>query len=99
MLKISRNLSPVLIVILCAFAGAQPAQHNPMKSSLREVNKVARPPATSVIAIVGATLIDGNGGPVVVDSTVVIRGEQIVAVGKRDAVKVPAGAEIVDAKG
>ncbi len=99
MLKISRNLSPVLIVLLCTFAGAQPAKRDPMKSSLREVNKVARPPATSVIAIVGATLIDGNGGPVVSDSTVVIRGEQIVAVGKRDAVKVPAGAEIVDAKG
>src|SRR5690348_6529466 len=82
-------LSTLLIVILCAFASAQ----------LREVNKVAQPAATSVIAIVGATLIDGTGGPVVTDSTVVIRGERIVAVGKRAAVKIPAGAEIVDAKG
>lgn len=90
-------LSTVLIVIVCAFAGAQP--RDPMKSSLREVNKVAQPAATSVIAIVGATLIDGTGGPVVSDSVVVIRGDKIVAVGKRDAVKVPAGAEVVDAKG
>src|ERR1041384_679576 len=82
-------LSTLLIVILCAFASAQ----------LREVNKVAQPAATSVIAIVGATLIDGTGGPVVTDSTVVIRGERIVTVGKRAAVKIPAGAEIVDAKG
>src|ERR1041384_1052549 len=82
-------LSTLLIVILCAFASAQ----------LREVNKVAQPAATSVIAIVGATLIDGTGGPVVSDSVVVVRGERIVAIGKRDAIKVPAGAEVFDAKG
>src|SRR3569832_1361577 len=85
----------VLIVILCGLASAQPAQPR----SLREVNKVAQPPATSVIAIVGATLIDGTGGPVVSDSTVVIRGDRIVAVGKRDAIKVPTDTKVVDAKG
>ena len=90
-------LSTVLIVVLCAVVSAQP--RDPMKQSLREVNKVAQPATTSVIAIVGATLIDGTGGPVVPDSVVVIRGDKIVAVGKRDEVKVPAGAEVVDAKG
>ena len=84
--------STLLIVILCGLVNAQPR-------SLREVNKVAQPPATSVIAIVGATLIDGTGGPVVADSAVVIRGDRIVAAGKRDAVKIPSGAEVVDAKG
>ena len=87
-------LSIVIILILCALANAQPAPR-----SLREVNKVARPPATSVIAIVGATLIDGTGGPVITDSTVIIRGERIVAVGRRDAVKLPSDADVVDAKG
>ncbi len=87
-------LSTVLIIILCACAGAQSAPR-----SLREVNKVAQPPATSVMAIVGATLIDGTGRPAVSDSVVIIRGDRIVAAGKRDAVKVPAGAEVVDAKG
>ena len=90
-----KNLfSTLLIVILCALASAQEKQ-----PSLREVNKVAQPPATSVIAIVGATLIDGTGAPAVPDSVVVIRGERIVAAGKRATVKVPAGAEVVDAKG
>lgn len=89
--------STAIIVLLCALASAQP--RSPMKTSLREVNRVAQPAPTSVIAIVGATLIDGTGGPVVSDSVVVIRGDRIVAVGKRDAVKVPAGAEVVDAKG
>jgi len=77
---------------------AQPAQRTSIRS-LREVNKVAQPPATSVIAIVGANLIDGRGGPVLSDSVVVIRGEQIVAVGKQGEVKIPSGAEVVDAKG
>ena len=90
-------LSTVLIVVLCAVVSAQP--RDPMKQSLREVNKVAQPATTSVIAIVGAMLIDGTGGPVVADSVVVIRGDRIVTVGKRDEVKVPAGAEVVDAKG
>ena len=90
-------LSTVIIVILCTFAVAQP--RDPIKTSLHEVNKVAQPSTTSVIAIVGATLIDGTGGPVVTDSTVIIRGERIVAVGKRGVVKVPDGAEVVEAEG
>lgn len=91
------------ICILFFLAGAalvcgQPAQRTSIKS-LREVNKVAQPAATSVIAIVGAGLIDGRGGPVVPDTVVVIRGERIVAVGRQGEVKIPSGAEVIDAKG
>lgn len=89
-------LSLLLVVILCA---SGQAQRRDAQSSLREVNKVAQPAATSVIAIVGATLIDGRGGPVVTDSVVVIRDDRIVAVGKQGEVKIPSGAEVVDAKG
>ena len=91
-------LSAILVIALCAFGQAQ--RRDVMKSSLREVNKVAQPPATtSVIAIVGANLIDGHGGPVVSDSVVVIRGERIAAVGKQGEVKIPPGAAVVDANG
>jgi len=90
-------LSAILIASLFVLGNAQ--SRDPMKSGLREVNKVAAPPATSVIAIVGATLIDGRGGPVVTDSVVVIRGDRIVEAGKRETVKVPSGAEVFDAKG
>ena len=90
-------LSAIVVLSLCVLGHAQPRDLK--KSSLREVNKVAQPPATSVIAIVGANLIDGRGGPVVPDSVIVIRGERIVAVGKQGEVKIPAGAEMVDAKG
>lgn len=65
----------------------------------REIHEVARPDATRPIAIVGATLIDGRGGPPVSDAVVVVRGEKIVAVGPRAAVAVPPAADVVDARG
>jgi imidazolonepropionase-like amidohydrolase len=51
------------------------------------------------IAIAGATLIDGNGGPPVPDSVVVIKGESIVAVGRRDSIELPAGSRRIEAAG
>jgi len=79
----------------------QPAAAGPQTPGrfLREVNEVARPDATQAIAIIGATLIDGRGGPPVPDAAVVVRGERIVAAGPRASVNVPTGAMVVDAKG
>ena len=87
----------LILLLGCVLVNAQPKQ--PGGSGVREVNQVAQPSATSTIAIVGATLIDGRGGPAVPDSVVVIRGERIAAVGTRLSVKIPDGAEIVDVKG
>ena len=44
-------------------------------------------------------MIDGFGGPPRPDSVVLIKGEEIVAVGDEDALAVPAGAERIDANG
>jgi imidazolonepropionase-like amidohydrolase len=85
--------SVLLLLTACVLASAQP------KQSVREVNQVAKPTAGSLIAIVGATLIDGRGGPAISDSVVVIRDERIAAVGERSTVKVPQGAEVFEAKG
>src|SRR5213592_840228 len=51
------------------------------------------------IAIVGATLIDGNGGPPLADATVLIRAKKIEAVGPRSAVQVPRCARVIDGTG
>jgi imidazolonepropionase-like amidohydrolase len=59
----------------------------------------ARSAQESVIAIVGATLIDGNGGPAIPDATIVVRGKRIAAVGPRATVAVPAGARVIQASG
>ena len=46
-------------------------------------------------AIVGATLIDGSGNRPVPNSVVLIKGDSILAAGRRGAVKVPADAELI----
>jgi len=56
-------------------------------------------PQVSSQAIVGGTLIDGNGGPPVSGAVIVIQGTHIVAAGPRTSVAVPAGATVVDASG
>jgi len=93
---------PTILLILftsCAALFGQTSQRISTKpNSVREVNQV-QPPTGNDLAIVGATLIDGRGGAPITDSVVVIRGERIVAVGKRGSVNIPQGAEIVDAKG
>jgi imidazolonepropionase-like amidohydrolase len=55
------------------------------------------PVPNSIQAWVGARIIDGTGKPAIENATLVIRNGHIEAVGKR--VKVPAGAERIDATG
>lgn len=57
----------------------------------------SQPPA--VLAIVGATMIDGNGGTPVRDAIVLIRGARIAAAGPRASIDIPADARVVDAPG
>jgi len=44
------------------------------------------------VAIAGATLIDGNGGPAIPNAVVVIHGDRISAVGARGDVSIPGDA-------
>jgi len=55
--------------------------------------------AAQPLAIVGGTVIDGNGGPPLADAVVLITGSRITAVGPRASVAVPNGAAVIDAKG
>src|SRR4051812_49166697 len=55
------------------------------------------PPAR--VAIVGATLVDGNGGAPLRDAVLVVEGARPAQGGPRGAVTIPAGAEQVDARG
>src|SRR6185369_8421465 len=53
----------------------------------------------TTIVILGATLIDGSGRAPLRNSAVVIKGDSIVAVGHRGRVKIPAGAQLINARG
>ncbi len=53
----------------------------------------------SVLAIVGATVIDGTGGPPIPNGVVVMNGNRISAVGPRTTTRVPDGAQTIDGTG
>ncbi len=61
--------------------------------------RTAPPAPTATLAIVGGFLIDGFGGPPVLDSVILVKGDQIVAVGEEGRLAVPAGARVIDANG
>ena len=54
---------------------------------------------TKVKAIIGAVLIDGNGGPPITDSVVVISGSRIRAAGLRANVPIPGGSDKINGSG
>jgi imidazolonepropionase-like amidohydrolase len=56
---------------------------------------VARKP----LAIVGGTVIDATGAAPRPDWTVIIEGNKIVRIGRSDQTAVPAGAQVIDARG
>ena len=81
-----------LLVLMVGAASAAPA------ISLKEIN----PPAAGtdrVVAIVGATLIDGRSGAPVSDAVVIVRGVKIAAAGNRKSAQIPEGAEVFNATG
>jgi imidazolonepropionase-like amidohydrolase len=54
---------------------------------------------TRPTAIVGASVVNLNGGPAVQDAVVVIEGERITAIGPAATTPVPQGAEVIRATG
>ncbi len=77
-------------------SGALPAQQVSMLSpEVREYVSVD----ARVVALTHVQVIDGTGGPVATDQTVVIANGRIQAVGSAATVRVPAGAEVHDLAG
>ena len=73
-----------------------------VRSNLAALDKLsasARRTPAKVLAITGATLEDSTGAAAVADSVIVIKDGVIAAVGPRSAVKIPKGADVLDATG
>lgn len=68
---------------------------DPARAARKKLSK-ATTPAT---VLVGATLIDGRGGPVTENSAIVIRGKEIIAVGPKKDTKIPNGARVISIRG
>jgi imidazolonepropionase-like amidohydrolase len=92
----SSNYRLVSAAVALIVIGTQPSL------SLAQSAAAARktlPVADTLVAIVGATVIDGNGGTPVADATVVVRGKRIAAIGPRASTPVPKGARVIDGSG
>ena len=83
MMTPARTLLALATATVLFFGGAAPA---------------AQPQGTTT-ALVGGTVIDGNGGAPIADGVVVITGSRITAVGPRASVRIPADANQVEARG
>lgn len=64
----------------------------------QEINPPQAPDVNRVVAIVGATLVDGTGAAPVSNSCVIIRGNRIILVGT-NGMHVPPGAQVFNASG
>ncbi|MEM9588863.1 MAG: sulfatase-like hydrolase/transferase, partial [Planctomycetota bacterium] len=85
-----------------AFLGTnnwKPASNATKSKQLFEVNRPAPLPNQSLIAIVGATLVDGTGAQPMKDSAVLVRGDTIVQVGAAASLDIPDEATTRDARG
>ena len=98
----SRSDSPTSLVVtlrtFCALLLAGLAA-SVQAAELREIKTPPEPAPGSVIAIVGARLIDGRGGKPIENVVVVVRGAKIDTVGPRDEITIPGEAKRVDAVG
>src|SRR5204863_8457867 len=62
------------------------------KVIIHELNEKELPKGDKIIAFVGATLIDGNGGEPIKNACVVVKNDKIEFAGKQEEGKIPKGA-------
>ncbi|MEA3064613.1 MAG: hypothetical protein QOJ27_1059 [Sphingomonadales bacterium] len=87
------------------FGAAPPAENAPKfqtpRTGVSLSMDVAADKPTGIVALTGArivTMAAADGG-IIDDGTIVVRGDRIVAVGRRGEVAIPAGAKTVDVSG
>ena len=96
-MKNKKSLLTFCLFILCACQDGSKSTETRDKI-IHELNEREIPAGDRLMALVGATLIDGRGGEPVEDARVVIRNNRIESVGNAD-IDIPEGAEVITAQG
>ena len=102
MIKINQLfIVSTIILISCNAVNKSTREVTGRKSRIiiHELNEKEIAKGDKIIALVGATLIDGNGGVPIQSSCVVIRNDKIELVGKASEIEIPKEAEILNVKG
>jgi imidazolonepropionase-like amidohydrolase/Tol biopolymer transport system component len=82
-------------------AGQGAARFQPVRTGVSLAMEVAADKPTGIVALTGARIVTmgADDGGIIDDGVVVVRGDRIVAVGRRGEVAIPAGATSVDMAG
>lgn len=94
-----KYVSIVFIILLFSCTVAERSPGARANVIIHELNEKEILKGDKVIAIVGARLIDGNGGNPIENSCVLVRNDKIEFAGKAVDIDIPKDAEIVDLKG
>ncbi|MCC6290408.1 MAG: amidohydrolase family protein [Chitinophagaceae bacterium] len=88
----------MMSVVSCKTTATSTAEKNIVRD-IKEVNAGEITAGKKHIAIVGATIIDGNGGEPIANGIVLINGNTIEAAGSAGKIDIPNDAERIDAQG
>jgi imidazolonepropionase-like amidohydrolase len=88
--------SKTCVLLLAAFGCGPLAQHQPPAAPRPSI---AEDGAPAVLAIVGATVLDVENGHLLPNSTILLTGNRIHALGPAAGIRVPPEARVVDARG
>ncbi len=80
------TLACLLVTVICGVA-------------LRNQRVVSAQGSSAVVAIVGATVIDGTGAAAIPNATIVMKDRRITAIGAKGSIAVPQGATVIDGTG
>ncbi|MGV3603952.1 MAG: amidohydrolase family protein [Dyadobacter fermentans] len=86
-----------VIMALFQCTGGERAEDSP--AQIREINHKEIPSNSGIIAITGATIIDGTGSKPITNGCVIVENGLITAVGAVSDTQIPGGAQVVDAAG
>src|SRR5688500_6261432 len=86
-------------VVLFSCQEAPKSTQTTFKIIIHELNESEIPAGDKLVALVGATLIDGRGGAPLENACIIIRNEKIEAVGKNGKIDIPSAAEVIDVSG
>ncbi len=83
-------LLPLLMAAACAGLPPEPPAP-PAASPTPAAVPPTDAPGEPILVLAGGTLIDGNGGPPMPDAVLMIRGQRILAAGRRTNATIPPG--------
>jgi imidazolonepropionase-like amidohydrolase len=99
LVKSSRSVAGIIMFFVAIIFFGHDSIAQKTARIIREVNWHEIKKGTATYAIIGARIIDGNGGEPIENGVVIVSNGIITAVGTRETVKIPASAITVDATG